>query len=143
MTVYDSNQGDGLWIVFKFAPDGSHLNTHSYNGSYARKPPARTYNKIGPAKMQWTRYQREGYTARCAEVSIQGGKPRIKWVDQDWVLKPEICNHRSHVPSAKNYWTYETCYRRKNHSGIHWSGSEAKKNPDYDPEVAMKETTDA
>jgi hypothetical protein len=140
--MYNNPQGTGLYIVFKFNNDD--LDTGSYSGSYARKPPARTYNTVGAAKQQWGRFRREGYGARAAEiwVDLEAGEVSARWIDDDWVLKPELCKHSSRVHSEKSCWTYETCYRRKGHSGIHWSGSEAKKDPDYDPEKAMKETSD-
>lgn len=109
MVVYRDNQGDGLWIVFKFV--GNELDTGSYNGSYARKPPARTYNKRGPAKAQWNRFIKDGYRARVAEVFIDdSGSPQISWVDQEWIPSVELC---------KFYKYGKTCKLPKGHEGIH------------------------
>lgn len=140
--MYNNPQGDGIYLVFKFRDD--QLDTGSHTGTYRYKGPARVYNTVGKAKAQWTRFQREGYGSRVAEIRVDPDDGEIHglWVDADWVLSPELCKYRSQVRTTCGHgWTYEICYRRKSHSGIHWSGVEAKKDPDYDPEVAMKETS--
>lgn len=130
MTVYKNRQGTGLYLVFKFI-DGE-LDTGSYNGSYQYKPPTRSYNTTGKAKAQWNRFQKDGYGSRVAEVTIdETGEPRIEYIDHDWIPQIERCKHSARVGNH-----YQECYRRINHRGIHWSGPEAKKNPDYDPETA-------
>jgi hypothetical protein len=131
--VYKNPQGDGLFIVFKYIDE--ELDTGSYNGSYARKPPARTYNKRGSAKAQWVRFQRDGYQSRAAEIWFEDGGVHIEFIDGDWVLPIQLCRYKSQVANpCGHFWHYEECLRRKGHSGIHWSGKEAKKDPDFDPE---------
>lgn len=109
MTVYRNRQGTGLFIVFKYV-DGE-LDTGSHSGSYARKPPARTYNTSGHAKAQWNRFIKDGYGARAAEIAFddQGG-PTIRFIDEDWVPTTEICKFTRYS---------KTCKLRKGHDGIH------------------------
>jgi hypothetical protein len=135
MTVYTNNQGDGLWIVFKFDPEDGDLNTNSHNGSYARKPPARTYNKQGPAKAQWNRYIKDGYRSRVATIDANESLIIIRWCDEDWVPTAVRCRHSDR---SGRYGRRIECQRRKDHDGIHWSGIEAKRDPDYDPVAAAR-----
>ena len=155
--MYNNPEGDGIFLVFKFRNDQLDTGSHTGTGSYRYKGPARVYNTSGKAKAQWTRYQREGYGSRVAEIRVDGEDDSLQatWISDGWVLKPELCKARFFPADAE--CTYvgwcphhsrqlhqrSTCYRRKGHSGIHWSGREAKKDPDFDPEAAMKETSDA
>lgn len=131
MTVYKNRQGTGLYLVFKFI-DGE-LDTGSHSGTYQYKPPTRSYNTTGKAKAQWNRFQKDGYGSRVAEITIDNlGAPHIEYIDHDWTPTIELCKHAARIGNR-----YHECRRRINHPGIHWSGPEAKKNPDYDPERSI------
>ncbi|ALA48501.1 hypothetical protein SEA_NICHOLAS_83 [Mycobacterium phage Nicholas] len=109
MTVYRNRQGSGLFIVFKYI-DGE-LDTGSYTGSYARKPPARTYNTPGQAKAQWNRFIKDGYGARAAEIGFdESGQPFIRFIDEEWTPTVELCKYSKYG---------KTCKLKKDHEGIH------------------------
>lgn len=80
--AYNNRQGDGLFLVLKF--QDATLDTGSYTGSYRHKPACRSYNTYSMAKTQRTRFRKEGYVARIAEVTIDGsGTPHIAWVPEE------------------------------------------------------------
>ncbi|AYD82260.1 hypothetical protein SEQ_HALENA_82 [Mycobacterium phage Halena] len=110
MIAYRNNQGTGLFIVFKYI-DGE-LDTGSYNGSYARKPPARTYNTVGAAKRQWQLFIKQGYGARAAEIYFDpdDGEPMIDFIDTEWTPNTELCKFSKYG---------KTCKLLKGHEGIH------------------------
>ncbi|WP_078344586.1 hypothetical protein [Mycobacteroides chelonae] len=80
MPMYANAQGDGLFLVLKFGADDG-LDTGSYTGSYRHKPACRSYNTIGQARTQRTRFRNQGYGARIAEVTVADGEPSIRWVE--------------------------------------------------------------
>ncbi|MDO3050715.1 hypothetical protein [Mycobacteroides abscessus] len=109
MVVYNNKQGTGLFVVVKYV-DGE-LDTGSYTGSYARKPPARTYNTRGQAKTQWQRFIKDGYGARAAELRINpDGSIQAVWIDGEWTPTPDLCKYSRYG---------NTCKLLKGHEGIH------------------------
>ncbi len=111
----------GIFIVFKFL--AGELDTTSYSTSWNRKPPARTYDTEGKAKAQWQRYIKDGYEPRAAEITFEmdpGGELRVyvRFIDQDWVPKGELCKHRQRIDTEKSFY-YQECKLRKNHDGLH------------------------
>lgn len=108
MTTYRNPQGDGLFIVFKYI--NGKLDTGSHTGSYAYKPPARMYNTPAKAKAMWNRFIKEGYGARVGEIYFDGDKPRIRFIDEEWVANVELCKFSKYG---------KTCKLKKGHDGIH------------------------
>lgn len=110
MTVYKNRQGSGLFIVFKYI--NGELDTGSYSGTYARKPPARTYNTASQAKTQWQRFIKDGYGARAAEIWFDEpfNEFRVTFIDEDWVPNVELCKYHRYG---------KTCSLLKGHDGIH------------------------
>jgi hypothetical protein len=102
-------QGEGLFVVFKLKADGT-LDTGSYTGSYAYKPPARMYNTPGKAKAQWGRFKKAGYGARAAKIHFNDGVPTVEFIDQDWVAAADLCKFKAYG---------KTCKLLKGHEGIH------------------------
>jgi hypothetical protein len=88
---YSNRQGDGLFLVLKFQK--GELDTGSYTGSYRHKPACRSYNTIGVAKTQRTRWIKEGYQVRVASVTVDEDGPHIEYIDQDFPPVVELCKH--------------------------------------------------
>lgn len=125
---YSNAQGDGLFLVLKF--QAGELDTGSYTGSYRHKPACRSYNTIGMAKQMRTRLVKEGYGVRVAEVTVDETGIHIAYIDQDFA---EVVDRCKHSDRSGTYGRRIECQLRKGHEGIHWSGIEAKRDPDFNP----------
>lgn len=109
MPVYDNRQGDGLFIALKYR--NGVLDTGSYTGGYAHKPAARVYNTAGKAKAQWSRFIKDGYDSRAAELRVNSdGSIEAVWIDEKWTPNVALCKHSRYG---------KTCKLLKGHEGIH------------------------